>query len=313
MSRCVDSYPEGLSAWKYGVGAFFIQVRGIILILLLSVATMGSSPWWLPDDITIWQTIQIPTVAVIITLSLFLISGLVYLRKRTIRSLEIKALLHNFSHYLRDCQSNIFKRTILQNDLFDKEDSELYKFSDYMDKICEYIRDYFVLMTHDSTVNCAIRIAVEDDKPNNKGARIVYRTLGRSSGLSSTRAETTEDIPSNRGIPRYLNDEQNCKGILRYNDLQEASQLGVFKITANEQNFPDEIKTMFVAPMNGWDGKSHSMVGLLYVTSRNNNVFRRKHVDCMRFVADMVASSVCFTVQRITDQGLVKNIRRSKS
>ena len=227
-------------------------------------------------------------------------------------SLDIKALLHDFSHYLRDYQTKIFKRTAQQKGLFDKEDAELDRLSNYTDRVCEYTKDYFVLMTHDSTVNCAIRIAVETDDPNSKGTCVVYRTLGRSSGLSSARAESTEDIPSNQGIPRFLSDDQNCKGVLRYNDLEEAANVGVFKMTESERRFPDEIKTMLIAPMNGWDGKRHSMVGLLYVTSRNNNTFHRKHSDCMRFVADMVASSVCFTIQRIKDKGLVTNIKRSK-
>lgn len=316
MRRCVDPYTEGRSAWTYGTIGFFTRLRGLLATAVLTLVTMGA-PWWLPDKMKIPASLTVPTRTTIVTAALLagtsLFGGFVYLRKRTIRSLDIKALLHDFSHYLRDFQTKLFQRTAQQKSLFDQEDVEMDRFSEYMDRVCEFTKDYFALMTHDSTVNCAIRLAVEIDDPDSRGTRIVYRTLGRSSGLSASRAETTEDTPANQGIPRFLSDDHDCKGVLRYNDLEEAAKLGTFKMTESERRFPDEVKTMLVAPMNGWDGKRRSMVGLLYVTSRNNGVFHRKHVDCMRFVADMAAGSVCFTVQRIKDRGLITDIKRSKA
>lgn len=316
MRRCVDPFTEGRSAWTHGKIGFFTRRRGLIITVVLMLLTMGA-PWWLPAQFAIPATVTAST-RVTIVIAAFLVGvaltgGFVYLRKRTIRSLDIKALLHDFSHYLRDYQTKVFKRTAQQKGLFDKDKVELERFSEYMGRVCEYTRDYFALMTHDSTINCAIRLAVETDDPDSKGTRIVYRTLGRSSGLSPARAETSEDIPSNQGIPRFFVDDHDCKGVLRYNDLEEAAKLGVFKMTESERRFPDEIETILVAPMNGWDGKRRSMVGLLYVTSRNGKVFQRKHVDCMRFVADMVAASVCFTLQRVKDSGLATEIKRSKS
>lgn len=318
--RCVDSFTEGQSAWKYGVLGFFTRVRGLMFTLFITLsitlATMGS-PWWLsatssaPSSFTVSKTWIIVLASLLVGISL--IGSFIYLRKRTIRSLDIKALLHNYSHYLRDHETNIFKRIEHQKGLFDSQDTELERFFEYVDHVCEYTKDYFVLMTHDSTINCAIRLAVEIDDPESKGTRVVYRTIGRSSGLSAARSETTEDIPSNQGIPRFLIDDHDCKGVLRYNDIKEAAKTSVFKITKSEDKFPEEIVTMFVAPMNGWDGKRRSMIGLLYVTSRNLRVFRRKHVDCMRFVADMAATSLCFTVQRFKDSGLINTIRRKKS
>lgn len=311
--RCVDAFAEGQSAWKYGVVGFFTRIRGILLTVGIMTATMGS-PWWLPSQVSIPLLLTASTKKVILwasfLMSIILVCGFLYLRKRTLRSLDIKALLHNFAHYLRDYQTRVFKRTLCQKGLFAIQDVALERFCDYVDRMCEFTKDYFGLMTHDSTINCAIRIAVEIDDSESKGTRVVYRTLGRSSGLSAARIETSEDVPSNQGIPRFLIDEHDCKGVLRYNDLEEAAKIGAFKITKNEKKFPEEITTMLVAPMNGWDGKKHSMIGLLYVSSRNRRVFHQKHVDCMRFVADMVASSLSFTVQRYKDSGLVQSIRR---
>ena len=64
------------------------------------------------------------------------------------------------------------------------------------------------------------------------------------------------------------------------------------------RKYTDEIKTMMVAPLNAWDGKRQSMIGLLYVTSREKNIFSIKYVDSMRFVADIVAKAFAFFVRQ---------------
>lgn len=128
MRRCVDPYTEGRSAWTYGTIGFFTRLRGLLATVAVTLVTMGA-PWWLPDKVTIPATYTAPTRATIVTATLLvgasLLGGFIYLRKRTIRSLDIKALLHDFSHYLRDYQTKLFKRTAQQKGLFDKEDVEL--------------------------------------------------------------------------------------------------------------------------------------------------------------------------------------------
>ncbi|MBI3353795.1 MAG: hypothetical protein HY034_02760, partial [Nitrospirae bacterium] len=128
---------------------------------------------------------------------------------------------------------------------------------------------------------------MEDDKTQ----KIVYTTVGRSSGLSSKREETTEGISANEGIPRFFIEEKGSQGILIYNDLHKASSMGAYKRTANDAKYPDEIKTMMVAPLNAWDGKRQSMIGILYIASRESNAFSIIYVDSMRFVADIIAKA----------------------
>lgn len=304
---CVNWFVEGRSAWKQGIIGFFSRLRGILLTGAVAVGTMGL-PWWWPSAMP--PTVTVKTTTVIVAAASLAgglsVGGFVYLRRRAKRSLEIKCLLHDFAHYLRDHATKMHKRDGQKNT--DREEVVLESFSEYMDHICEYIRDHFTCMTHDSTINCAVRVAVEVDGEGGT-KRVVYRTVGRSSGLSRDRASTTEDIPANQGIPRYLH-ERECKGVLRYNDIEEASDLRVFHPTTNERIYSNEITTMMVAPINGWDGKKTSMLGLLYVTSRNERVFFMKHVDCVRFAADTIAQSLSFTVQSIKDGGVAGTIRR---
>ncbi len=310
--RCVDPFTEGQSAWKNGMIGFLTRGQGIALTVILTASTMGF-PWWWPKKSILMNKYEILLSDIVLssgfTIGTILIIGFLYLRRRTIRSLDIKAILHNFTHYLRDHQTRVLRKTS-QRDMFDKEDSTLESFREYMDHICEYAKDYFVLMTHDNTINCAIRLAVEIDAPEGKGTCIVYRTIGRSSGLSQSRSDNSEDISANQGIPRYLIDSHDCKAVLRYNDIEESINIGVFKKTENEEKFKDEIKTFFVAPMNAWDGKKRSMIGLLYITSKQKSVFKQKHIDCMRFIGDVTASSVAFTINRFKECGLIKTIRR---
>jgi hypothetical protein len=307
LKSSVDSFSEGESALKSGVIGFFSGKLGVLSTILIT-GTLAGTPWWWPEKLSIPSELVFSTkifvIVIFLLIGCILTGGIFYLRHRSIRSLDTKALLHSLAHSLRDYQSGLF------NSRAQGEEAILENFRNHVVDLCEYIKDYFVLMTYDKSINCAIRLAVEIDEPD--GIQIVYKTYGRSSGLNQARAETTEDIPANRGIPRYLIEEKECKGVLRYNDLNEAMKNGIFQKTKNEEEYPEEIKTLFVAPMSAWDGKKRSMIGLMYITSRKKNVFKHKHVDCMRFVTDLSASSVAFGVQRIKNSINLKTIRRIK-
>ncbi len=65
------------------------------------------------------------------------------------------------------------------------------------------------------------------------------------------------------------------------------------------KKYPDDISTMMVAGLNAWDGSSETMIGILYITSRNENVFKEKHVDLLGFAADIGALTICRTIQHL--------------
>ena len=208
MALCVEPFSEGQSAWKKGLIGFFLRCRGMALIILLSVLTMGGVPWWWPVAFKGDDKLEIPLkhgiIFLILTLAVLLVIVFYYLRWRSIRSLSIKTFLHEIAHYLRDHQTLIYS-LVKNKDFGDKEKAYVHSLTTCMDRICEYVQVYFSKLTYDSTVAAAIRIATEADLKRKK--KIVYHTVGRSIGLSQARAETTEDIPANKGIPKYLIEE----------------------------------------------------------------------------------------------------------
>jgi hypothetical protein len=309
MKQCVEWFIEGTNAWQNGVLGFFLRLRGMIPAILLTFLTMGVPFWW-PTAIP--ASLMVPSRFIFV--STVMLSGVVvsggfgYLRWRTIRSLEIKAALHLLAHEIRNEQVKIFHRNT-RNTIVDDVDEEVNLY-EYFDRLSNLISNYFKSQIHGNGIAAGIRLAIYSPVTPSS-TEIVYSTFGRSLGLNSKRAKTTEDIPSNQGIPRYLmTDQQNSQGVLIYNDLNEAVKQDAFKKTKNDELYKDEIISMMVAPLNGWDGKNSSMIGLLYVTSRKKDVFKAKHVDAMRFTADIVATSVAFTITSLINSGRIKTIKR---
>jgi len=56
-------------------------------------------------------------------------------------------------------------------------------------------------------------------------------------------------------------------------------------MTPNDRKFINEVRTMMVAPINGFDGTQKSMLGVVYVTS-SKDIFSARHVDAFRGIAD---------------------------
>ena len=307
--ECVEHFIEGRQAWATGVLGFFLQAKGIVSTVGLTFVTMGTPFWW-PKFFTN-QTFQLDLKSIFIFSILFfgvLISGgFYYLRHRSRRSLDIKHMLHEFSHFLRDHQTKVIKFFHLNK--LDKKNSDD-AFQSYINEICARVQEYFKILVKDESVACCIRIAI--DKSKNPGKHeIFYKTISRSTGLSQQREESSQDIAANEGIPRFFA-ETDRKGILIYNDLISASKKHAYKLTYNDDTYIEDIKTMMVAPLNAWDGKKESMIGILYVTSRQKNVFKVKHIDSIKFVADSVSNSIALTVQKYKLSGSMEGILNRK-
>jgi len=310
MRECVEQFIEGRNAWRTGVLGFFLQLRGMIPTAIVTIFTMGTPFWW-PTIFP--QAFSIPTWVIFFYMAFMFGGSLAYIRWRSNRSLAIKASLHTFAHEIRDEQNNVY--SIVLTDCQEKSSGNSIDLDKYLRSYCKRqsnnIRDYFRSQINDNTIEAGIRLAIESTDPHT--TKIVFSTFGRSSGLNSKREETTEDIPSNEGIPRFMSDQWACQGILIYNDLEKAEKLGAFKMTKNDRSYSNEIRTMMVAPLNGWDSggeKRAKIIGLLYITSKSEGVFVEKHVDAVRFVADTLAFSVAFTVQTLIKSGKTTQFKK---
>jgi len=298
----VQHLAEGRNAWKLGVVGFFIRLKGIFITAAITLLTMGL-PWWLPESYTLKGTMEINYSSVMFGFLIF-ISGLFtlsffYLRRRSIRSLDTKYYLHQLSHDIRD------KQTDLHEKLSQKEKYSIGKLHKdleiLLNEVSENIASHFKLLINDPTICVAIRLA----RYEKKDKKIYYRTYARSKGLNPQRKRNSEDISSSKGIPRFLMEDNEGQGVLIYNNLKEAQKNGTYYFTKNDVKFPDDIKTMMVAPLNAWSGKRESMIGLLYITSRESGVFKPIHVDSMAFSADLTAAAVANSLEIVKEK--IKN------
>jgi len=288
-TQCVLNFTDGREAWKETISYIILSKKGIAGSVALSILTMGSWPFWWPDSL---KNKSVSLESILIAISVFFVAfiliGLVYLRKRTIRSLDIKFMLHQFMHDIRDYHSRLFRH--LKNIHETKNYDFTQEYNGHLLLLANHIRDLFRRLINDSSIEVAIRLAYPIKEQD---GNVEYVTRVRTAGLNKNREDTSVPIPANKGIPRYLI-ERKCHEILIYQDIEESIRLGLFHKTENEEKYPNEIKTMIVCPLNAFDGSRCSMIGILYITARNENIFKEEHVDYARFVADAAANSISF-------------------
>ncbi len=301
----VTHYVDGYNSWKLGILGFLAQLRGHVTSIILGIPLMGTPFWW-PSDWSSQATVNIGGLIGRSSLVglLMCILCFIYLRRRSVRSLAVKASLHDMSHHLRDQISELFRRTSGSCGKPKKSDApaEARNIVSFAHSFADKTRDHFRLLTGDSTIECAIRLAHQYPLSGG-GNKLMYRTVGRSSGLNPKRKASSQPIPFDSGIPKFFRSEHGGQGVLFYSEITKAIAQGAFLKTANEETFSEEIVTMMVAPLNGWDGNSNDMIGILYVTSRRKKGFKPTQVDSMKFVADALAGAFIAMLGRLHSVG----------
>lgn len=294
MKKSVEHYTDGRAAWSLGFTGFLVRARGIAVMIGITILSMGS-PWWLPNELSesVAVNLKLLTVVVVFVIGAIIVIGFIHLRNRTKRTLETNYFLHRLAHDIRDRQTELHKKLAPEKNYSKGKQTKELKL--LLTQACENIVTYFSLLTDKQAISAAIRLARYDESER----KIVYQTVARSKGLNSQRGKTSEAIPMNQGIPRFLREEKGAQGVLIYNNVADAAELGAYHLTNNDQKYSDDIKTMMVAPLNAWSGKKQDMVGILYITSRESNVFSVKHVDSMAFVADVTAAAIATSIELV--------------
>lgn len=287
--RGFTHWVDGSSTWQLGVQGFFLQIRGILFQILIGVPLAGVPFWW-PENYSYVLNIKLEyfialTMFVFLTLAT---CGLIYLRLRTRRSLEIKSKLHRIVHDSRDCLSLLLKITKVRKGPKSKDSVQHCRtvVIDFSNQSCSNIVSYFTAMLNDRTIGCAIRLAFKHTEES--GAR-QYITVGRAGELNPARSMTSEPVSSNQGIPNFFLSEGSPSGVLFFDDLKMAELHKAYFMTKNDITYKSDFKTMVVAPINGWNGEKNDLIGLLYITSKTDRIIDPKHVDMMKFSADHLA------------------------
>ncbi len=289
---CLSAYTDGRKAWRQNQLAFFLQKRGIIYTFIFSTFSfLVINAVLAPALLFSVQNIIIAAVAMLFLDANFFSK---YLRRQTLRSLNSNHMLHQLSHHIRDEHSKLLKN--LSSSRKASPDDCLRHISDSL----ELTGNYFKTITQDKSIEVALRLAFPHQEEQDN---VVYTTIARTEGLN-TQEWMSESIAANEGIPRCLIEDCDSCHVLIYNDLKKAVQEKVFKEMKNGKDFPKgiprdiskDIGSLMVAPLNAWDGNKKSMIGILYVTAKNKKTFHEEHIDCMRFIADILSDTVSFSI-----------------
>lgn len=301
LGEPVEHYYQGKDAWRTGLSGFLLRRRAIFGVsattILFTLLTAGQ-PWWWPKKfpkIPGTVSTSLATAVCVLILGAMAVAFMVVIRNRELRHARLGNRLHSLAHYLRDWEVRISEG---EGHLSGDDKFGLLAFAD---GACERIRKVFSVLTGDRSVNAAVRLAVLAEA-GSPGAEemVVYRTIGRSTGLNQNRAATTVDVPANGGVAGYLMKEggagEVAHGVLFYHDISAAAQRHAYSLSENDSRYKGEVTTMIVAPLNAWDGKGRSMIGLLYVTSGTTGTFRDDHIEYMKMIADTLAPTLSHLV-----------------
>jgi len=306
----VVHWTDGRKTRNLGWSGLFTRIRGLISVELAISLLLAGPPFWWPWAQTHFKLPEIPktidTKYVIWGSCLFAMLAAAgvffYARKRVVRALAMKASFHDLAHKIRDVTSDTYQRTTGKKGAVTDRDPihERKHLTDSSNEIATLVRDFIVELTGDKSVGCAIRLA--QDRPGDAADSIEYVTVGRSN-LNGNRHKTTEAIPASEGIPKFfLASEQACNGILFFDDLKTATSNGIYKRTDNDSKFQD-YSTLVAAPLNGWNGKRRSLIGILCISSHSKKILNIRQIDIYRSIADMLALAFVSTLGRLQTSG----------
>lgn len=297
-------YKSGRDSWKVGYSHFLLRVRGFIAVSAFTLATMGSPWWWpsswdflnIPEEITI-STSFVACMAVIGSL-IVLFSLFLFARSRAQRSVECKDKWHSISHKMRDAFCGLLERTGARASKHDLgHEKRMLKNS--ANEISQSIVDYYKALTGAKCIGVAIRLAV--DPPRDGVNQVFYTTVGRAGSISESRTNSSESIPASEGLPKlFRSAKAKASGVVYIHDLNLAIRYGLYKETANEKSFPNDYRYVIAVPLNGWNGRASSLIGLLTITGRSRRILAVQHVDLLKAIGDRLAEHYSTTVARLS-------------
>lgn len=176
---------------------------------------------------------------------------------------------------LHNCRNSIVK---IQKIL--KTNSETPTISE----LCSYINDATLKVFQArkrKVIGVAIRLSGLDTR--HKGT---YSTIHRAGNLSLSRQTT--HLGKKEGVAKLLLD-QNKNGCVIFQNIHKASTSEFVK-SSNEDQFKDEVKSMLAVPLCVQEGSGGEMIGILHISSKDENVFNQDDVAIAKALADMAAT-----------------------
>ena len=255
-------------AWQEDFGRF-LRIRVILSII-------GIDAIW--SIVTLLHFNDWKYFAILALPATLLATTLIILRFLLLNRVWADKQLHIFFHRTRDDVNTLLSAGVRAGEDPEAMGKYIQAWDKFNNDVAERIANYFRYLLSDRTITCAIRLASDYDQ------RKVYRTVGRSTGMSTVRAKLSEGIPADKGIAKHLAD-QNESGVCIIRSISGAIERGWWLETKTD-SLPD-IRTTMVAPINGyWHGEKR-MLGILYINSKLD-VFSKKHADFTKAISDFL-------------------------
>lgn len=297
-------YTTGWDSWRVGSRHYWLRFRGLISVLTPNILLMGTPWWWeyIPIRVSFPETIAVNSVHFFVWTSIFLSAILALLfsygRGRARRSIVIKECLHALSHEMRDSLCNLLQRTNcpLGGAIVSHETELLFQSSN---SISDKVARYYSALIGDNSVSTVIRLVT--DFPFDGNDNTFFSVVGRAGAQDPRRLERSEPIPSNEGLPKLLqSDAVGVNGVIYIHDLQKAIIHNIYKQTKNDRDFPSDYNCLIAVPLNGWNGTTKTLIGILTIGGRNpKKLLRVEHIDILKAIGDRLAefySSVVSTL-----------------
>lgn len=250
-------------AWRVGVRRF-IRWRWLVGYFLGSLGLSSVAAFLLKHP---WLG------AVILAAVLPTVIVLGVLRRLLFRRTVMHRDMHSLVHQVRDISGRA-EAAKSEGD----EDSVLSAFFEFTNVVAEGIAEYFrVFMNYDKTVHCCIRFLTTDG----------YETLGRSHGMNPERAKMSIPIPPDQGIPGWFLDN-DPRGIIIVHDIEAEAERGRWYRTPTDRF--EDVKTMMIAPINGYVRGDLVFLGLLFITSPRDP-FTEMHALPLKGLADLLGAA----------------------
>jgi hypothetical protein len=250
-------------AWREGIG-FVGRIRGVVVQAL---GALGIST-------AIGTYLKQPHIAVSFGLAAGAWIWALYYRFGRIaaRELRVGARLHDVCHHIRDEAVEVRQAVTAGVEQY------RIRYEAFHNNAADRISDYFRASFRDPTINCAVRLAAEEN-----GQR-VYVTAGRSKGMNPNRRHTSKPVAADKGIAARLRSMKH-QGVHDIPSIDQAVKMGWWEKCDSDDY--DDVKCLLVAPINTIVGGSKHMIGILFLTARAD-IFRDREVEPVKAFADLL-------------------------
>lgn len=244
--------------WKRGIVGQLVRVSGIVATIGADGLLSAASFVWLHWTVG----------AIVVAAGIFLVIWLITVRYYRIQRAESDQSLHFFFHENRDHLAKLVTAN---------SDEEYRHFLDeFHRQTVQRLALFFRDRVGDRTINCAIRLAERKDGHDQ------YATVARSDGMDPCRNIHTQPIPHDKGLALALMNHE-LQGVFIVRDIPLAAK-GPFWYGTKNDHLTD-VKTVMAAPINGWENGKKVMLGILFISSKND-VFHEGHTLPLKAFAD---------------------------